>query len=137
MTKKRILIVEDNPGIRKMTQLRLEHEGYDVVTAADGQAALEEAGAKLPIHLILLDIKLPKLNGYDVCQALKRRSATSGIPVIIFSASESELQHLADRCIEVGAIDWIRKPFRTQELLHKIHRALGEETEEKGGVSHG
>lgn len=125
--KKRILIAEDNPSILRMTQVRLEHEGYDVVTASDGEAAVAQACAQAPVHLILLDIKLPKLNGYDVCRALKQREGTTGIPVIVFSASESQIQYLADRCIEVGAADWIRKPFRTKDLLMKIHRALGEE----------
>ena len=127
MAKKRILIAEDDPSILKMTKLRLEHEGYEVITAQDGAAALVEAAAKPQVHLILLDIKLPKLNGYDVCETLKHQSATSKIPVIIFSASESQLQRLADRCIEVGAIDWIKKPFQTQALLRKIHHVLGEE----------
>ena len=125
--KKRILIAEDDPSILKMTKLRLEHEGYDVLAATNGEAALQQAASELPIHLILLDIKLPKLNGYEVCRTLKRQPDTAGIPVIVFSASESQLEHLADRCIEVGAVDWLRKPFRTKDLLDKIHRALAEE----------
>jgi CheY-like chemotaxis protein len=127
--RKRILIAEDDPSILKMTKLRLEHEGYDVVAVMDGEEALQQAAAQTPIHVILLDIKLPKLNGYDVCRALKHQPATADIPVIVFSASETHLQRLADRCIEVGATDWIKKPFRTKDLLTKIHRALGE----KGG----
>lgn len=127
MSKKRILICEDDLSILKMTKVRLEHEGYDVVTATTGEevpGAVEEA---YPIHLVLLDIKLPKLSGYDVCRLLKQRPATAEIPIIVFTASESQLQRLADRCIEVGATDWIKKPFRTKELLEKIHHALGEE----------
>ncbi len=127
MSRTRILIAEDDPSIMKMTKLRLEHEGYEVVTAVDGETALREADGKLPIQLILLDIKLPKVNGYDVCRALRRRPATSKVPIIVFSASESQLLHLADRCIEAGANDWLQKPFRTHELMMKIHRALGEE----------
>lgn len=127
MDKRRILLAEDDPSIRKMTTLRLEFEGYEVITAADGDEALRQAQAQLPIHLILLDIKLPKRNGYEICQLLKRQSATSGIPVIIFTASESQFQRLADRCIEVGASGWIKKPFRTQELLDKIRHVLGED----------
>ena len=130
MTRKRILIGEDDPSILKMTKFRLEHEGYDVIGAADGDAVLEQAAGRLPIHLVLLDIKLPKRNGYDVCRILKGQPATAGIPVIVFSASESELQRLANRCIEAGATDWLRKPFRTQDLLAKIHRVLGEPIEE-------
>ncbi len=132
-SKKRILIGEDDISILKMTKLRLEHEGYDVLAASDGEQVLEQAQVQLPIHLILLDIKLPKLNGYDVCRMLKGHIMTAGIPVIVFSASESQLIYLADRCIEAGATDWIKKPFRTKDLLAKIRRALGEEQEESHG----
>jgi CheY-like chemotaxis protein len=126
-TRKRILIGEDDQHILKMTKLRLEHEGYEVVTAQDGEEVVRCAGEELPIHLILLDIKMPKLNGYDVCRTLKGQPVTAQIPIVVFSASESHLQHLADRCIEVGAKAWLRKPFRTQELMSKIRQVLGEE----------
>ena len=132
MTRCRILIGEDDPNVLKMTKFRLEHEGYDVVAAADGEAVLTQASHQGPVHLILLDIKMPKLNGYEVCRRLKRQASTSTIPIIVFSASESELQRLADRCIEAGATDWIKKPFRTKDLLEKIHRALGEEEGKDG-----
>ena len=124
--KKRILIAEDDPSILKMTKLRLEHEGYAVVSAQNGEEALRQATTKYQVDLILLDIKLPKLDGYTVCRRLKCQSQTERIPVIVFSASENELERLADRCIEVGAADWIKKPFRTKDLLEKIHRVLGE-----------
>ena len=127
MPLKTILIGEDDPGTLKVTKLRLEHEGYQVVTATDGESVLTSATSDLPIHLILLDIKLPKLNGYDVCRRLKRQPSTTRIPIIVFSASESQMQYLADRCVEVGATDWIKKPFRTKDLMNKIHRALHEE----------
>ena len=127
MAKKRILIVEDEPGVLKVTKVRLEHEGYDVITATDGQEALQQAVSELPIHLVLLDIMLPRLNGYDVCRTLKRQPATADIPVIVFTATEAQQQRLGDRCIEVGAADWIKKPFDTKELLVKIRHALGEE----------
>jgi CheY-like chemotaxis protein len=125
MDKKRILIAEDDQSVLKVTKRRLEHEGFEVVTATDGEAALHEAGGALPIHLILLDIQLPKRNGYEVCQALKQQFATARIPVIVFSGSEAILQRMANRCIEVGADGWVRKPFQTKELLEKIRHALG------------
>ena len=127
MSTTRILIAEDDPSILKMTRLRLEHEGFEVLTATDGEEALHQAVEQLPIHVILLDIRLPKLTGYEVCRTLKRHPTTAQIPVIVFSASESQMQHLADRCVEVGASDWIKKPFRTAELLAKIRRALRQE----------
>ena len=133
MAKRRILIVEDDASLLKVTKFRLEYEGYEIVTAVDGEEALQQAERQLPIHLILLDIRLPKRNGYDVCRMLKARRATADIPVIVFSASESEWQRLANRCIEVGATDWLKKPFLTKELITKIHRVLGEEGSERHG----
>ncbi len=130
--RRRVLIGEDDASILKMTKIRLEHEGFDVITAEDGQGVLEQAASHLPISLILLDIKMPKLNGYQVCRRLRQHTPTAGIPVIVFSASESHLSHLADRCVEVGADDWIKKPFRTKDLMVKIYHLLGEE-----GSSHG
>ena len=71
MRRPRVLLVEDDPSVLKMTQLRLEHEGFDVT--------------ELPIHLVLLDVKLPKLNGYEVCRTLKHQPQTSHIPMELMS----------------------------------------------------
>ena len=130
MAKKRILIAEDEPNVLKATKLRLEHEGYTVLSAVDGEDTLQQAESALPIHLILLDIKMPKLDGYEVCERLKRSPTTAHIPIIVFTASEVHFKRLADRCIELGALDWIKKPFETKELMVKVHRALDEETRE-------
>lgn len=132
MAEKRILIGEDDESILKVTRYRLEHEGYQVLEAADGEAVLHQVSTAGPVHLILLDIKMPRLNGYEVCRQLKQNPATSQIPVIVFTASESQLTRLADRCIEAGASDWIKKPFRTKDLMQKIHRILGEEANPHG-----
>lgn len=135
--KRRILIGEDDPSVLKMTKARLEHEGYDVLTADDGEMVLTCAKAAGPIHLILLDVRLPKRNGYDVCRQLKAQAGTSRIPVIVFSATEAEERRLANRCIEAGATDWLKKPFLSAQLMDKIHRALnqviGERGEGRGG----
>ena len=127
MEKSRIVIGEDDPSVLKVTTARLEHEGYEVLPASDGEAVLREVETHLPIQLILLDVRMPKLNGYEVCRELKHHVATAQIPVILFTASEAHLIHLTDRCIEMGAADWIKKPFQTKELMSKIHRVLGEE----------
>ena len=129
--KKRILVGEDNSDISKVTRVRLEYEGYDVDVAEDGEEVLRRTAGGL-FDLILLDIKMPKMNGYDVCRHLKTAPATAAIPVIIFTASEAYWSRLGDRCIEVGASDWIKKPFRTKELMAKIHKVLGEEDASNG-----
>jgi CheY-like chemotaxis protein len=134
--KRCILVAEDDPSILRMTCLRLRHEGYAVVEAMDGETALQRVETDGPIHLVLLDIKIPKKDGFAVCRELKQDGATAHIPIIVFTASESQLRRLAERCIEVGAQDWIKKPFRTTELLEKIRKALGESPLEKE-ESHG
>ena len=120
---RRIVLAEDDPGIRKMTKLRLEHEGFTVLAAADGESALR---AVMPgrVDLIVLDVKMPKLDGFQVCARLKANPATAKIPIIIFTASTGQARHLADRCLELGVTNWLQKPFRSSELLEKIHRAL-------------
>ena len=128
--KPRILLVDDEADVRKVTKMRLEHEGYEVVVAPDGERAVECANTDLPIHLVLLDIRLPRLNGYEVCQRLKRHASTARIPILLFTASEAQAAHLADRCIEVGANDWIKKPFRSKELMEKIRRLVAQEEED-------
>ena len=130
-TKGCVLVGEDDESVLKVTKARLEHEGYAVIEAVDGDAVLQRA-ADEPVQVILLDVWLPKRNGYEVCRVLKRQASTRHIPVIIFTASESEMQKLADRCIEAGALDWIKKPFRTTDLLQKIHHALHSK-----GAAHG
>jgi len=122
--KKRILLGDDEVHISKLTKVRLEHEGYEVVTAHDGEEVIQKAKAGLPIHCILLDVWMPKRNGYEVCRFLKKDSKTASVPVIIFTASEAEHKSLADRCIEAGAAGWIRKPFRAQELIRMIADAV-------------
>ena len=127
LPKKRILIAEDDPSIRKVVKLRLEHEGFIVAISGDGEEALREAEKDQPIHLILLDIKMPGMDGYEICRKLRTISALAKVPILIMTGTERELAHLADRCIEVGASDWIRKPFQSRDLMNKIHRLLNKE----------
>jgi CheY-like chemotaxis protein len=120
----RILLAEDDPSVLKMTKLRLEHAGYQVVPAVDGQDALDQVASHGPVDLILLDLNMPKLDGLQVCQRLKANAETAKIPVIIFSASETYQAKMTDLCLELGANDWIAKPFRSQELLGKIQQVI-------------
>jgi CheY-like chemotaxis protein len=122
--RKQVLLADDDPSILKMTKLRLEHAGYEVITASDGEEVLQRVAEHPTIDLVLLDLQMPKLTGLEVCQRLKANPATANLPVIIFTASESFIQKLADLCTELGATDWIAKPFRSQELLEKIQHAI-------------
>ena len=107
-----------------VTRLRLEHQGYEVEVATDGEEALHKATSREEIDLVLLDLKLPKLDGFEVCRRLKKDSSTAKIPVIVYTASEARWETLMDRCVDLGVNDLLRKPFNTQELITKVHQVL-------------
>ena len=119
--KPRILLVDDEPSIIKMVGKRLEVEGFEVLIAMDGQEGLEKARAEHP-HLIVLDLMLPKLNGYEVCTMLKQDTRHQGTPIILFTARAQEKDEKLG--MECGADAYVRKPFRAQELLEKIRALL-------------
>ncbi|MBI4598508.1 MAG: response regulator [Candidatus Omnitrophica bacterium] len=120
--KFRILLVDDEPSIVKMVGKRLEVEGFDVLVAVDGQEGLAKAQAERP-HLIILDLMLPKMNGYEVCTMLKQDTRYQQIPIILFTAKASEKDEKLG--MDCGADGYIRKPFRAQELLEKIRALIG------------
>jgi CheY-like chemotaxis protein len=119
----RILLADDEDDVTLVTRTRLEVNGFDVVTAADGEEALNRFRETRP-DLVLLDLRMPKLDGYQVCRTLKSDPATRAVPVIIFSASSSHAVALERKCLELGADDYIRKPYQSDELLAKIRRQL-------------
>ena len=117
----RILLVDDEPSIVKMVGKRLEVEGFEVLIAMDGQEGLDKARAERP-DLIVLDLMLPKLNGYEVCTMLKQDTRYQGIPVVLFTAKAQEKDEKLG--MECGANAYVKKPFRAQELLEKIRALL-------------
>ena len=117
----RILLVDDEPSIIKMVGKRLEVEGFVVTVAADGQEGLAKAQADQPT-LIILDLMLPKMNGYEVCTMLKQDIRYQKIPIILFTAKTQEKDEKLG--MECGANAFIRKPFRSQELLDTIRKLI-------------
>jgi len=115
-TGKKILIVDDEPDLLKVTCFRLEKSGYQVLSATDGQAALEMINKERP-DLVLLDVRLPLLNGSEVCVCMKKDEKIKQIPVILFTASTQNIEENAKAC---GAQGYIVKPFTAEELLGKI-----------------
>ena len=115
--RRRVLLVDDEPSIVKMVGKRLELEGYHVILAMDGQDGLVKAQADPPPNVVILDLMLPKLNGYEVCAMLKRDPKYQHIPVMIFSAKAQEGDRVEALC---GADAYLRKPFKAQELLERI-----------------
>lgn len=119
--KQRILLVDDEPDLVQMISLRLKSVGYEVVTACDGQEALEQVKQTKP-DLLILDLMLPKLDGYKVCRLLKFDERTKELPILIFTARAQEQDiKLASEC---GADAYLTKPFEAKVLLGKLQELL-------------
>jgi DNA-binding response OmpR family regulator len=114
----RILLVDDDPGIIDVVSYSLKREGYEVETATDGTAALA-AAARRRLDLVILDLMLPDVAGEDVCQRL--RAAGNTVPILMLTAKDAELDKVLG--LELGADDYLTKPFSAAELLSRI-RAL-------------
>lgn len=120
--KKRILIVDDEDDLRTMLKFRLEALNYDVDEAADGQEGLDKARSAWP-DLIILDLMLPKIDGYKVCRMIKFDEKHKHKPIIMFTARAQERDKLIGK--EMGADAYITKPFEPEVLLGKIKELLG------------
>ena len=124
-----ILLADDETDVALVAATRLEVSGYEVVTAADGEEALALFRARQP-DLVLLDILMPRLDGFQVCSIIKSDPATHNVPVIIFSASSSHSLSLERKCIEMGADECIRKPYSGENLLARIEFQLARHRQE-------
>ena len=121
---KKILIVDDEPNIVRLLASRLKANKYDVMAAYDGVQAVRIAHEEMP-DLIILDIRMPAGGGMTVCDNLKSSVDTTFIPIIFITAHPSdELKKKAD---DLGAVDFIPKPFDAEDLLAKVKKALGDE----------
>ena len=114
-TKKTVLVVEDEANIVTILTVNLEKEGYRVLSAYDGQAGLDLARREKP-DLILLDLMLPKMNGFEVCRTLRDDGDT--MPILMLTAREEESDKV--KGLELGADDYITKPFSMRELLARV-----------------
>ena len=114
-----ILIVEDDRAILRGLEQNLRFEGYEVISATDGERGLNLARDKDP-DMIILDIMLPKLNGYEVCRALRRGGCD--VPILMLTAKKQEMDKVMG--LEVGADDYVTKPFGVMELLARVKALL-------------
>ena len=117
--KRSVLLVEDDPSIMLGLQINLEKEGYTVLTAEDGERAIAMARQERP-DLVILDVMLPKMNGFVVLQTLRREGIS--MPIIVLSARTSEMDKVTG--LELGAEDYVAKPFSLAELLARVRAAL-------------
>ena len=117
-----LLVVDDEPEINKLVARIFEKKGYRVLTAVDGQAALERVAAEKP-DLVMLDLNLPKVDGWEVCRRLKGDPATAKIPIIMLTAAHANVDD-AQIGIGLGADEYVAKPFVKAVLLHNVERLL-------------
>ncbi len=119
--REKILVVEDEKDIARMLEYNLEKEGFRVLSASDGEDALDLAGRERP-DLVILDLMLPGIDGLEVCKTLKGESKTSLIPVIMLTAKSQESDKIVG--LELGADDYVTKPFSPRELIARIKAVL-------------
>lgn len=121
MAEKKILIVDDEDHIRELLKFNLEKSGYVVYTANDGLEALNLAREK-QVDLILLDLMLPGMDGFEVCKEIRRDNIISNVPIIMLTAKSEEIDKILG--LELGADDYITKPFSIRELSARIKALL-------------
>ncbi len=119
--RKLVLVADDDPDILDLVTFRLDRAGYEVVQAHDGQEALDTALARTP-DLCVLDVMMPRLDGYEVTRRLREADATRSVPIILLTARAQESD--VERGFEAGATDYVRKPFSPQELRARVEALL-------------
>ena len=119
---RKILLIDDEPDIAKLTEFLLRKSGFEVITLQDGALGFNKAMSENP-DLILLDLNIPAMTGKEICLKLKSDEKLKSIPVIILSASTENIRQTAE---EIGADDYLMKPFEFDEILEKIRNLLGE-----------
>lgn len=118
--KKRILVVDDERDIVELLRYNLVREGYDVVTAYNGKEALDKAST--PPDLVILDVMMPVLDGFETCKKLKADPRTAAVPVVFLTASSSEVDEVLG--LELGADDYIQKPISPRKLVARVKAAF-------------
>jgi two-component system, OmpR family, response regulator MtrA len=120
--KPTILVADDEEDVRELVTYRLTRSGYQVIGAGDGMEAFELATERTP-DLMVLDVMMPKLDGYELTRRVRAEAALRSIPVILLTARSQETD--VDRGFEVGADDYLRKPFNPDELVARVRAVLG------------
>ncbi|HBE72890.1 MAG TPA: hypothetical protein DDW31_02130 [candidate division Zixibacteria bacterium] len=120
--QKKIMVVDDEPYIARVIKFKLEQEGYAVISANDGVTGLDRIRQEKP-DLVLLDVMMPGLTGYEVCQQVKADADLQGIPVVFLTAKGQERDR--EQGLNLGASDYITKPFSPNRLLELVKSIIG------------
>jgi DNA-binding response OmpR family regulator len=119
----KILVVDDEPNIVLSLEFLMKQAGFQVRTASDGEAALAAVAAERP-DLVLLDVMMPRKNGYEVCQAIRANPDWQKVRIIMLTAKGREVER--EKGLALGADDYITKPFSTQEVVERVRELLAE-----------
>ena len=117
-----ILVADDEEDLRELVSYRLSRSGYEVVEAVDGQEALELATERTP-DLMVLDVMMPRLDGYELTRRVREQDSLRSVPVILLTARSQESD--VSRGFDVGADDYLKKPFNPDELVARVRAVLG------------
>lgn len=117
----KVLIAEDERDIRELITFTLRYHGHEVMAASNGEEALELALKEHP-DLVLLDIRMPRMNGYEVCRSIKKNEVTKHIPIVFISAKGQEAE--VKQGLDAGATDYILKPFSPDQLVERVAQVL-------------
>jgi len=120
---RKILVVDDEPNILISLEFLMRRAGFEVRSAGDGEAALEAIGEDPP-DLVLLDVMMPKKDGYEVCEAVRANPAWAEVRIIMLTARGREIER--EKGLALGADDYVTKPFATRELVDKVNALLGD-----------
>jgi two-component system response regulator RegX3 len=133
MSSGRILVADDEPSVRESVGYALAQDGFDVDVAADGYEATEKVGGDgIPYDLLILDIMMPGPSGLDICRDVRGRSA---VPIIVLTAKDAEVDKVVG--LEVGADDYVTKPFSVRELLGRVRAQLRRRELDRGPLNGG
>lgn len=120
-TNKKILVIEDDPATSRLVDYSLRHEGYQVITCSNGLEGIRKAQSENP-DLVILDVMLPGMDGFEICNRLKHDPATSSLPILMFSAKAQEIDK--EMGAKVGADDYLTKPSAPSEIINRVEKLL-------------
>jgi len=119
--EKKILVIEDDPAISRLVDYSLRHEGYTVLSASNGLEGIRKAHNEAP-DLIILDVMLPGMDGFEICHRLRAETDTAQLPILMFSAKAQEVDK--DTVLKVGADDYLPKPAAPAEIVSRVEKLL-------------